>query len=747
MFFIRVVVFIILVKAKFLFASILSIGGIFQDVANAKTVSEPIKHCDANCMSPRRPFTEDLFVSLGHHESTPTDAAMNQKLLKIKKRRGQPEWNSHNPAVISALKGKMGVNGKDRLPNILMILVDDLGYGDLSVHPFVGKPPNRDPIGQITGLKHGIDKDRTDINWNVWPCESNSGAYTPNLERLASNGVIMSNFHSASPVCSPSRVAIMTGLYPWRLGALNAFELGRDLSQRNGFLPQVPTGPEILRQYGYYTGHSGKWHLGGMREEQRLARANDDNCEWPSPNQHGFETYISELDGPESPRYTFLLRNSELHSKGYRFLLKDDVPMPISKNPQILSDREASDAIAMIKAINEAKPDQPWYIQVWFNAPHGPWEVLQDGLRVYSERYNVSDDYWNNLSCGSYKLRENRDWQYKTMISAMDASIGKLMKTIDDLNIAEDTIIVFHSDNGPEQGAGNSGPYKEKKRSLLEGGIRVPAIWQWKGRLPSGGMTDAWGGNVDIFPTLLEAAGLAKPENVKWDGISLLAALEHSKTHTQNNSELTVGSTRRFLSKAIHESNSTLVKNSTRHIRHHIDHPWGFTYDGRSYSQRLFLWHKDTEVAAHNQDRVQSSAVYDQVKVMLKGTSGCLDRIFDLKHDPYEDHNMIYSACKVTAKTSSDEIRDQVQRSIDPGAYRNHCQALKNEQHKIDACAKHLYNSLVNKVLFMLPPLFEFVKDGNYPMLEYATRKKSATCLVPTADVLKPVQFSSSRRI
>ena len=89
-----------------------------------------------------------------------------------------------------------------------------------------------------------------------FPC-SDGGMITPNLERMAANGMILTNFHSASPVCSPSRVAIMTSLFPWRMNAMNAFELGRDLSQRNGFLPQIPTTPELFREAGYYTAHSG----------------------------------------------------------------------------------------------------------------------------------------------------------------------------------------------------------------------------------------------------------------------------------------------------------------------------------------------------------------------------------------------------------------------------------------------------------------------------------------------------------
>ena len=228
-------------------------------------------------------------------------------------------------------------------------------------------------------------------------CNAHGGILTPNLEKMAAQGVTLTNFHTASPVCSPSRVSIMTGLYPWRLGALNAFELGRD-NQRNMYLPQITTGAEILRQHGYYTGHSGKWHMGMFREEYRRKRVLGDECMHPGPNQHGFEDYISELDGPESARFTFLHSGqSNLHLEGYKYLLKNDVPMPTypsdsdthytktssSENgdnyqnpPEVLSDREANDAIRMIEKVHQSNSEQPWFLQVMFNAPHSPWTTI-----------------------------------------------------------------------------------------------------------------------------------------------------------------------------------------------------------------------------------------------------------------------------------------------------------------------------------------------------------------------------------
>ncbi len=258
-------------------------------------------YVEADALHPVKYGTEEEFIKANVNERSKTTEEMQKKIDAIRKRRKVAPWDLTNEKVKAGLNlnthdtthSDKGVKPKRR-PNILFMLADDLGYGDLSLAPFT----------------HVCDE-------AAWPC-CEGGILSPNLERMAAKGAIMTNWHSAAPVCSPSRASIMTGLYPWRMTAMNAFELGRDMSQRNGFLPQIPTGVEVFRENGYFTVHSGKWHLGGMREELRRDRTERDQCSRPSPNQHGFEEYISELDGPESPRYTFLMR-SLLHTVGERF--------------------------------------------------------------------------------------------------------------------------------------------------------------------------------------------------------------------------------------------------------------------------------------------------------------------------------------------------------------------------------------------------------------------------------------------
>jgi len=323
----------------------------------------------------------------------------------------------------------------------------------------------------------------------------------------------------------------------------------------------------------------------------------------------------------------------------------------------------------------------------------------------------------------------------------MDTSIGMLLDTVDELGIAENTLIVFHSDNGPEVGAGNPGPYKEKKRSLLEGGIRVPAIWQWKGRLQAGSTTDAWGANVDMFPTFLEAAGLAPPAHLMWDGLSLLAALERSEVLESRSAKEEHAAEVPKVATVTSISNSSHPHRHHHHHPDHPDHPWGFTFDGHSYSQRLFLWHKDTESVDGHQDRMQDAAVYDQVKVTTTGLSGCMDRVFDLKHDPFEDHNFVTARCKVSRETPPAQLAARLRESISPAPFHAHCK-VSSAREKADACARRLHEALLAKVEHMLPVLFQFVREGNFPMSDYLKHQKEATCLVPTVDMVRATRFS-----
>ena len=431
--------------------------------------------------------------------------------------------------------GQSDVN-VDQNVNIILILADDLGYGDTSVSPFVG-----------FGIK------------------------TPNLEKMAAHGTVMTNFHAAAATCTPTRASILTGLYPWRLGIKSVFEYGeKGKSNRDDYLPQVLTAPMVFRDNGYFTGHSGKWHIGGMREDdiamRRLEPAPKNSvtdkgykrCPHPGPNQQGFEEYVSVLDGPGSKRQNEYQIFNNLHSAGCELLLRNDEAIgtgsPFSLNSlgpkETLSDCEARHAIRMMK--ESLAHNKSFYIHLWFHAPHGPWEEIPEYRKLYAQYTRPTcNDTKSNMICEEehkvYRARtklgvpftESIDYKYQTMVTSMDKSIGDVLKAVKDLGIQRKTLIVFMSDNGPEDYngiAGSSGGYRGKKRFLYEGGIRVPAIWQWVGVIPKGRVINTFGMSTDILPTFLDAAGIPPPSHMRLDGVSLLPDLLRSHSTDHSNS-------------------------------------------------------------------------------------------------------------------------------------------------------------------------------------------------------------------
>jgi arylsulfatase A-like enzyme len=377
-------------------------------------------------------------------------------------------------------------NGNHTHTNILLILADDLGYGDLSVPQF-----------------------------------SYSGIKTPNLEKMAAKGTVLTNYHTAAATCTPTRASILTGMYPWRLGLRAVYEYGEKYkSNRDDWLPQVPTSAMAFRDNNYFTGHSGKWHLGGMRNDdydmRNLPLHGDPakglaprKCPHPGPNQQGFEEYVSVLDGPGAPRQGSLQVNSRLYSEGCTILIQNDVHIGRlnGSSNELLSDCEARHAIRMMTAA--VARNQPFYIHVWFHAPHGPWEYIPEF------------DFYNTPA----SQRGRRFNQYKTMVSSMDRAIGTLLTAVHDLGVEDNTLVVFTSDNGPEPDAGHTGFFREKKRFIYEGGIRVPCIMQWVNTIPAGAVSDSLVISTDLYPTFLHAANILPPETARLDGMSVLPEL------------------------------------------------------------------------------------------------------------------------------------------------------------------------------------------------------------------------------
>lgn len=352
-------------------------------------------------------------------------------------------------------------------PNVIIIMTDDQGYGDLS-------------------------------------CMGATDFKTPNIDRIANEGVRFSSMYSASPVCSPSRAALLTGRYPGNAG-VRAILAGH--RRASGLTPEVPTIATALKDLGYATGISGKWHL-GLKDECR-------------PNSNGFD----EFDG-------FLAGCLDYYSHIFYWGMADGGKNPthdlwrnekeVWDNGEYLTERITSKSIDFI----QKHKDEPFLLYVAYNAPHYPMHAPEKYLKRFSY------------------LAPDRQIM-AAMISAVDDGVGEIRNELERQGLLDNTIIYFQSDNGPSRESrnwldgcedfyygGTAGKFTGHKFSLFEGGIRIPAILSWHGKTEQK-VEDKPYISTDIFPTILEACG-GNPENYELDGISLAPMLKNENAPDHN---------------------------------------------------------------------------------------------------------------------------------------------------------------------------------------------------------------------
>lgn len=340
-------------------------------------------------------------------------------------------------------------------PNIIVLLADDLGYADLS-------------------------------------CFGSTAVKTPNLDALAAGGLKMTQFYSASGVCTPTRVSILTGRYPLR------FDVRRHFRDDEAHLPPgTVTLPKRLKQAGYVTAHVGKWHLGGLHMKHFKDRANS----IPGPHQHGFDHYVCQIE--EQPLRGDMGRERTLFRKGGTCLVIDDKPIG-PDHPYYnrhFTDINGDETVALIEDYHET--GRPFFINVWWMVPHKPYEPAPEPHWSRTAVKGISDD----------------QHRFRSMVEHMDAKIGAIVAKLDELNIRENTLLLFTSDNGAAY-EGQIGNLKGGKTDLHEGGIRVPLIANWPGRIEPGTTSSTIGSTIDILPTLCAAAGV-KASDTPLDGINL----------------------------------------------------------------------------------------------------------------------------------------------------------------------------------------------------------------------------------
>jgi arylsulfatase A-like enzyme len=339
-----------------------------------------------------------------------------------------------------------------RPPNFIVILADDLGYGDLGVY---GHPSIR----------------------------------TPRIDRMAEEGVRLTEFYAAAPVCTPSRAALLTGRYAQRSGMVRVIVP----KEKWGLPDSEITLAEALKDAGYTTGMIGKWHLGGRKPYR--------------PQRHGFDSFLGVLYSNDMTLLPLL--------KWPRFaLLRDNKPVESPAKVKNLTRHYTLEAVRFIAA----NKDRPFFLFLSHTMPHVP--------------ARPSDAFAGQSAFG----------RYGDVVEEMDASTGEVLEALKENGIDENTMVVFSSDNGPhmggvprakgdkpdkrEQARGSAGDLRGAKGTTWEGGMRVPFVARWPKTIPAGGVRGGIATMMDLFPTFLKQAGAALPRDRVIDGRDLLPFLK-----------------------------------------------------------------------------------------------------------------------------------------------------------------------------------------------------------------------------
>jgi arylsulfatase A-like enzyme len=343
-------------------------------------------------------------------------------------------------------------------------------------HAFGQRPPSAPNVVFIMA---------DDLGYADVSCYGRPDVSTPNIDGLAAKGVRFLQAYANSAVCSATRTALITGRYQYRLpiGLEEPLPASRDV----GLPPTQPTLPSLLKKGGYGTTLLGKWHLGMLPKF--------------GPLQSGYDHFYGFRGGAvdyythrgTDQKEDFWDDDVRVHQMGY------------------LTDMLGSHAVDVVNGY--AKSGRPFLMSLHFNAPHWPWEGPGDE----AESNRVRSTNLRDFDGGTQKT-------YQRMIQAMDLQIGRVLEALKASQFAENTIVIFTSDNGGERFA-DTWPFTGRKTELLEGGLRIPAIISWPAHIPQGGTTEQVAISMDWMPTLLAAAGVPPDPAFQPDGINLLPML------------------------------------------------------------------------------------------------------------------------------------------------------------------------------------------------------------------------------
>ncbi len=374
--------------------------------------------------------------------------------------------------ALSGASSSAQQSGAGDRPNIILCMADDLGWGDTGY--------NGHPLLQ-----------------------------TPNLNDMSESGLRFDRFYAGAPVCSPTRGSVVTGRHPYRYGVFTA--------NRGHLRKDEICLAEVLKEEGYSTGHFGKWHLGTMTPDysgKGKGRKAEEN--YMTPGMSGFDEWFSTEYAvatwdPYDPENK---HSKEYDTRSLYWHNGENVAEPLSGcDSRIIMDK----ALPFIEgAVGQRKP---FFTVVWFHAPHAP--VV--GGPEYMKRYPDSTE---------------DEQHFYAVVTALDEQVGRLRSKLRELDVADNTMLWFCSDNGPEGNPGkrnrfqgSAGPYRGRKRSLYEGGVRVPGILEWPSKIKEPRTADVPCVTSDYFPTVLDVLGhklRGKPR--PYDGVSLVPLIEGAMT-------------------------------------------------------------------------------------------------------------------------------------------------------------------------------------------------------------------------
>lgn len=349
-----------------------------------------------------------------------------------------------------------------------------------------------------------------DLGWAELGCYGNTFHETANLDSLAKQGMRFTNACAAAPVCSPYRAALLTGQHPARVGILDYLRP----NSSNALPTSHVTLPEVLQSNGYATGMVGKWHLTGYRHHDAEFEIR--------PTDHGFDWNIgSEIKGVGNGAnfWPYVFRD-----QGIRWL---DLPENRLGKDEYLTDRLNLESVDFV----ERNKDKPFFLYLSHYAPHTILNGRPDFVQKYREKHAPGKCTRDNCYiCKDAGLTGDADHHWAgdhnphlaAMLESIDQGVGLLTQKLEELGIAEDTIFIFSSDNGGETNVTSNAPLRGGKSQLYEGGIRVPLIVRWPGKVPANTVCDHPTANYDFYPTLLAAAEIDPEPAQKMDGVSTL---------------------------------------------------------------------------------------------------------------------------------------------------------------------------------------------------------------------------------